>query len=95
MANAAQHIRRHIRFQGRVQGVGFRYTAQKIAARRSLSGYVENLSDGTVRLVVEGEAAEVDIFLHELNEGMGRYIEQQITEEQPATGEFKDFSVRR
>ncbi len=44
---------------GRVQGVGFRYTAKGVAQRFAVTGFVRNLSDGRVELVVEGDAAEV------------------------------------
>src|SRR5205085_7420359 len=87
-------FRQDVRFYGRVQGVGFRYTAQHIAGGRPLTGYVENLSDGTVHLVVEGEKTKVAAYLTDLHNSMERYIDHQVAEEQPVTGEFKDFSIR-
>jgi len=41
-------------FNGRVQGVGFRYTVESIAKRHPVKGYVKNLPDGTVELVMQG-----------------------------------------
>lgn len=61
-----------IRFFGRVQGVGFRYTAYHIAQALNLTGYVENEFDGTVLCEVQGERAAVDEFLGKLNGA--RYI---------------------
>ena len=47
-------------FSGRVQGVGFRYRTHSIAQRFQVCGYVKNLIDGTVELVIEGEEEELD-----------------------------------
>lgn len=86
---------REVFYSGRVQGVGFRYTALQIAGRFAVSGYVSNLHDGRVLLVAEGESAEVDAFLAGIAEAMGRYIRGVDTRTGAATGEFADFSVRR
>ncbi len=61
-----------IRFYGRVQGVGFRYTAYHTAQSLNLTGWVENEFDGTVLCEVQGERAAVDEFLGRLNNA--RYI---------------------
>lgn len=53
-------IRRHYRFSGRVQGVGFRYRAQYTAQHLGLTGWVENNWDGTVEMEVQGPEAAVD-----------------------------------
>ena len=50
-------------YTGRVQGVGFRDTAQRLAGRFAVSGFVRNLDDGRVELVAEGEPVEVNAFL--------------------------------
>lgn len=57
-----------IRFEGRVQGVGFRYTVMDLARGFDVSGWVRNVEDGSVELLVRGEKAEVDEFLHEIVE---------------------------
>ena len=54
---------------GRVQGVGFRYTAQRVAARLGLVGWVMNLPDGTVRTWAQGPDEAVARFLGFLEEG--------------------------
>ena len=56
-------IRIDVEYTGRVQNVGFRYTTTNIAARFAVAGYVQNLSHGGVRLVAEGEKADVEEFL--------------------------------
>ena len=55
-------------YEGRVQGVGFRYTARRVAAGFDVAGYVRNLPDGRVELVASGDDGEVDGFLAELRE---------------------------
>ena len=50
-------VRRRLIYQGRVQGVGFRYTVASIARRFPVTGYVKNLPDGNVELAVDGEFA--------------------------------------
>lgn len=59
----------HARIFGRVQGVGFRYSARQEAVRRNLTGWVRNLPDGSVEVVCEGETARVDAFARWLKKG--------------------------
>ena len=85
--------RKTIHFSGQVQGVGFRYTAQAIARDFDVRGYVKNLSDGRVKLEVEGEASEIDRFVARIRDHMGGYIRHVDSSTAPATGEFTDFHV--
>ena len=55
-------------YEGRVQGVGFRYSARRVAAGFDLAGYVRNLPDGRVELVASGDEEEVDGFLQAVRE---------------------------
>jgi len=87
-------IRRTSHFSGRVQGVGFRYTAQGIALGFKVVGYVKNLADGRVEVVAEGEPDEIDRFLETIGQKMDGYIKQRTGFDSPATGEFSDFDVR-
>ncbi|HEV3343051.1 MAG TPA: acylphosphatase [Pirellulales bacterium] len=89
------HERREVLYSGRVQGVGFRYTTREIAERFNVTGYVENLSDGRVELVAEGEPAEIDRFLAAVEERLARYIASTQIRSRPATGEFAGFFIRR
>lgn len=88
-------IRHTVHFAGRVQGVGFRYNTQDVASRFAVTGYVQNMSDGRVRLVAEGTAKELSRFLTALRKRMARYIEGDSCEVEAATGEFTGFDVRR
>ncbi|MGB9625036.1 MAG: acylphosphatase, partial [Phycisphaerae bacterium] len=87
-------IRRSVWFAGRVQGVGFRFTACELAERFAVTGYVRNLRDGRVELVAEGDADEVDRFVRAVHEAMHGYIRSVEQTDSPATGEFADFGVR-
>ena len=82
-----------IHFSGQVQGVGFRYTAQAIARALNVVGYVKNLSDGRVRLEVEGEESEIGVFVARIRERMGGYIRHVESCTAPATGLFSDFRI--
>ena len=50
-------VRKHFYFSGRVQGVGFRYQATRLARGLGLTGWVMNLWDGRVELEAQGEEA--------------------------------------
>lgn len=69
MTPGADVLRRTVRVHGRVQGVGFRYSAQRRALELGLSGTVRNLLDGTVEADVEGPAPAVEEMLSWLREG--------------------------
>ena len=88
-------IRRTSHFSGRVQGVGFRYTVQDLAANFDVRGYVRNLPDGRVELVAEGEETEIARFLDRTGEKMGGFINNRTDFDAPPTREFSDFSIRR
>jgi acylphosphatase len=88
-------IRRTSVFSGRVQGVGFRYTTEQIARDFKVTGYVRNMPYGKVELVVEGDEAEIDRLLQTLAERMEGFIKARTDTDMPATGQFKDFSIRQ
>src|SRR5437762_9943619 len=62
-------IARRFLIGGQVQGVGYRFFAQRAAARHQVLGYVKNLDDGRVEVLVEGPAQNVEAFKHELATG--------------------------
>lgn len=59
-------ITERIIYTGRVQGVGFRYTVRSLARQHPLSGFVRNLPDGSVELVVAGRKAAIEVLLAEV-----------------------------
>lgn len=62
-------VARRFIISGNVQGVGFRYFAQRSAARHQIRGYVRNLPDGRVEAHAEGNEKAVEAFKHDLNAG--------------------------
>ncbi len=56
----------HLFFEGRVQGVGFRYTAQNLARRLGIDGWVKNLPDGRVELFAQAKQEFLEKFVTEL-----------------------------
>ena len=67
----------HIFYKGRVQGIGFRYTARSIAGSLGLTGWVKNLADGRVEAVVSGNRVDVEKFLDDIDCSLGHYIQDK------------------
>jgi acylphosphatase len=86
--------RRTYYFSGRVQGVGFRYTARHAANGRQVTGYVRNLDDGRVELVMEGADAEMDAVVDGIRAELGHNVSRTTVNSGPATGEFTGFGIR-
>ena len=61
-------------FQGKIQGVGFRYAAKMLAEKYNLAGWVENNNDGSVTLVVEGLEESMESLINNLKD----YFEDNI-----------------
>ena len=94
MSDAISPQRRHVIYEGMVQGVGFRYTTRRIASPFPVAGFVRNLADGRVELVVEGSALELDRLMETIQRQMGDYIARTHQSAGPATGEFRGFEIR-
>jgi acylphosphatase len=86
---------RHIRIHGKVQGVGYRFFATRVARRLGLKGWIRNNRDGSVETMVEGETATIDEWIEELREGP-RYAEVTSVEQESKdfTGRLGDFDVK-
>jgi acylphosphatase len=84
----------HIYYGGRVQGVGFRFTVQRIAERLNISGWVKNLPNREVEIIAEGEQADLREFLLTVKHEMDRYISTDNVQWHDSTGEFKKFNIR-
>ena len=87
-------IRRRVYYRGNVQGVVFRYTAERVARVFAVDGYVRNTSDGRVEVVVEGEGMEVDAFMEELARQMKGKIRGVDVQEEVFEREFEGFEIR-
>src|SRR5574341_1534960 len=92
-ASTAMIICKRVHYSGRVQGVGFRYTAQSLAQGFPIAGYVRNLSTGQVELAAEGTPEDVETFLAALTKQMAWYIHDQDVQEITPQG-FKSFQIR-
>ena len=87
--------RAQVIYSGRVQGVGFRYSARQLAHGFDVVGYVQNLNDGRVEMVLEGDEEELKRFLREVGSSdLGTYIRHENVTWLAPTGEFRDFSIR-
>ena len=86
--------RMQIFFSGTVQGVGFRFTAERLARRFSVTGFVRNLEDGRVEVTAEGEEpALVDFLTSIRGSGMKLYIQDVEAHWSEAQGTFKGFRI--
>ena len=84
------NVTRHLRIEGRVQGVGFRFYLQRRARELGVTGWVRNRLDGTVEAVVQGMPDAVETMLVWARCGPRSAIvgEVRVTER---TGEYDDF----
>ncbi len=81
-------------FSGHVQGVGFRYQVREVAKGFNVTGYVKNLADGRVLMEAEGESAEVDAFLADIQDKMNAYIRNTETKRSSDMQGLSDFTIR-
>ena len=89
-------VARKFSIRGDVQGVGYRYFAQRAAARHQVVGYVRNMPDGTVEALVEGPADIVEAFKHDLATGPRFSFVHRIEEiDIEPTGEYTFFRIER
>ena len=84
----------HAYYSGRVQGIGFRFTAERLAEELGVTGWVSNLGDGRVELRAEANEDILKDFLSQISSIFSRYIQDAGVSWGPASGEFKDFRVR-
>ena len=89
-------IARRFFISGDVQGVGFRFFAQRAAAKHQVVGFVKNLDDGRVEALVEGPAQSVEAFKHDLATGP-RFSSVAHVEEinLDPSGTYSSFRIER
>ena len=80
-------------YHGRVQGVGFRWTTRRIASRHPVCGTVRNCPDGTVELVVQGDAAVIEQFLQDIQAAFPQNIDTCDRTELPELRTFDGFEI--
>lgn len=92
----ASKVARKFTVSGEVQGVGYRFFAQRAAARHQVTGYVRNLADGRVEALVEGPPPSVEAFKQDLATGPAHAQVENIEEvEVEPTGHYPLFRIER
>ncbi len=86
-------IQAHIFYSGTVQGVGFRYTIQRFVEELKLTGWVKNLRDGRVEIMVEGNKESVEQLIERTNKYFDGYIRDSKVTYAPAQNLFVDFRI--
>jgi acylphosphatase len=74
-------VRYNLIFQGRVQGVGFRYRSKLIADKLGLTGNIENLYNGDVECNIQGDKEKIEVFIQRLEDSRFIYIDKVIKKE--------------
>jgi len=94
--NSPSRRRMIIYYSGRVQGVGFRYTAKTVAAGFEIVGTIRNLPDGRVELIAEGVHAELEAFRAALRDaGLAGFIQDERVELTEVQNGFRNFEIIR
>ena len=83
----------HVYYSGRVQGVGFRFTAENLANDLGIRGWVKNLRDGRVEVLAEAEEDSLKDFLKKINDYFVQYIREADVHWHEPSEDFVDFRV--
>lgn len=89
-------VARKFLIRGEVQGVGYRFFAQRAAARHQIVGYVRNCADGSVEALAEGPAGSVEAFKQDLAAGPQWAVVDQLEEiNLDPSGAYSSFRIER
>jgi acylphosphatase len=88
-----EQIAKHILFSGQVQGVGFRYTANRIARRYNITGFVHNLPDGDVEMFAQGPKQDIENYIADIQDSFKGYIQDTRMEPVPYNSRHTDFRI--
>ncbi len=86
-------LHKNIRVTGRVQGVGFRYSARQVAREIGVKGFVRNQPDGSVYIEAEGEPDQVERFLAWCREGPSRAVISHVSVYDSDVRGFTEFLI--
>jgi acylphosphatase len=86
-------IAKRIIFRGRVQGVGFRFTALNVANQYQLTGLVKNLPDGTVEMIAQGCSDDITDCVRDISESFGYNVKDTQVEDVPVDPRYRDFKI--
>jgi acylphosphatase len=87
-------IAKFIVFSGQVQGIGFRYTAHRIAVRYNLTGYVRNTHDGKVEMHAQGHPDDIDDCIADIKDTFASYIRNVDTKDVSFHSDYDSFIIR-
>ncbi|MFP4020347.1 MAG: acylphosphatase [Halanaerobium sp.] len=90
---AAEKVQKHIYLSGRVQGVGFRAFTQRQASVLDIKGWVKNLADGRVEVVIQGEKNKVKQMIEKLKSGPSYARVDNIEIKDQELDNFKSFDI--
>ena len=88
-----EQVAKHIIFVGRVQGVGFRFTARSIANRHNLTGMVRNVPDGTVEMLAQGHPDDVSDCIEDIKESFKFSLNRTNIQDVPYNPKYTDFVI--
>ncbi|MBR6359386.1 MAG: acylphosphatase [Lachnospiraceae bacterium] len=94
MEMADGKVRYHYRFTGRVQGVGFRWRARTLAEALGLTGWVENMWDGSVEMELQGYEVNLDRVIEAIQTGHYISIDRIERKKIPTEEQEYGFHVR-
>lgn len=86
-------IARRVTVAGRVQGVGFRFFAERSARELGLKGWVRNMPDGSVESVAEGEDDAISRYLDRLRQGPRMGGVERVQVEEISVSGFSSFEI--
>ncbi len=89
-------VGRQVFYEGRVQGVGFRFTVKSLARGFEVVGWIRNLPDGRVELQASGDSAELDAFLEAIKESeLQSHIRKSESHPMPPLAGIRGFEIQR
>jgi len=86
-------IAKHVVFEGRVQGVGFRFTALDKANSHHLKGHVRNMPDGSVEMLAQGRPEDIDNCIDQISKTFDGYITAIRVQQVPANDSLEGFRI--
>lgn len=86
-------VRKHLDFYGRVQGVGFRYTAYSVARAYGLTGWVRNCYDGHVEMEIQGNEERIQAMIEEIQSDCWIRIDRVEPEARELVANETEFKV--
>ncbi|MFH1622105.1 MAG: acylphosphatase [Candidatus Omnitrophota bacterium] len=87
-------IQANIIYKGRIQGIGFRFTVERVALNYGVVGWVKNLDNGDVEIVAQADEETIKSFLNTVRGYFLKYIADEIIKTTELTNQLNDFQIR-